>query len=457
MAYKTVNPFNNQEVKAFPELTEQEVKAKIDKAHASYLEWRKTDFATRKAVMKKAASILRDKKSEFARLITLEMGKLIAEAEGEVDLTADIFDYYGDNAEEFLAPEKLSPKDGGTAFVEHDSVGIIFCVEPWNFPYYQLVRVAATNLMAGNVVMVKHASIVPQCAAAFEQLLLDAGAPEGVYTNLYVLSKHTDKIIADPRIRGVAVTGSEKAGAAVAGKAGECLKKSTMELGGADAFIVLEDADMSKACEWGIWGRMNNTGQCCVAAKRFIVVDSIADEFIKNLTERFSSLKMGDPMDRSTTLGPLSSESAAKDIAELTATAIKHGAKAIIGGKRPDHPGAFMEATILTNVTKENPAFYREFFGPVAMVFRVPDEKAAIELANDSEFGLGGSVFSKDIERAKRVASQIDTGMVFINRPTWTSPDLPFGGVKHSGYGRELAKEGILEFVNRKLIYIQND
>ncbi|CAI3959806.1 NAD-dependent succinate-semialdehyde dehydrogenase [Commensalibacter communis] len=456
MAYKTVNPFTNKEVKSFTSLTEQEVAAKIDQADACYKEWRKTDFATRRAVMKKAATIMRENKAKFAGLVTLEMGKLISDAEGEVDLTADIFDYYADNAEEFLAPETLKPKDGRKAYVEHDSIGIILCVEPWNFPYYQLVRVAATNLMAGNVVMVKHASIVPQCAEAFEQLLLDAGAPKGAYTNLFVDSKHIAGIIQDRRIRGVAVTGSEKAGASVASEAGKALKKSTMELGGSDAFIVLEDADLDKACEWGLWGRMNNTGQCCVAAKRFIVVESVADKLLKQMTECFSKLKVGDPMDRSTTLGPLSSEAAAQEIAELTETAIKHGAKAVVGGKRPDMPGAFMEATILTNITKENPVFYKEFFGPVAMFFTVPDEKAAIELANDSEFGLGGTVFSKDVERAKKVASQIDTGMVFINRPTWTSPDLPFGGVKHSGYGRELSKEGILEFVNRKLIYIEN-
>lgn len=456
MAYKTVNPFTNKEVKSYTSLTEQEVIAKIDQADACYKEWRKTDFATRKAVMKKAAKIMRDNKEKFASLVTLEMGKLISDAEGEVDLTADIFDYYADNAEEFLADEKLSPKDGRKAYVQHDSIGIILCVEPWNFPYYQLVRVAATNMMAGNVVMVKHASIVPQCAEAFEQLLLDAGAPKGAYTNLFVDSKHIAAIIQDRRIRGVAVTGSEKAGASVAGEAGKALKKSTMELGGSDAFIVLEDAELDKACEWGIWGRMNNTGQCCVAAKRFIVVESVADKFLKLFVERFSNLKIGDPMDRSTTLGPLSSEAAAQELADLTELAIKNGAKAVVGGKRPDHPGAFMEATILTNVTKENPAFYREFFGPVAMFFTVPDEKAAIELANDSEFGLGGTVFSKDTKRAEKVASQIDTGMVFINRPTWTSPDLPFGGVKHSGYGRELAKDGILEFVNRKLIYIEN-
>lgn len=455
MAYKTVNPYTNETVKTFQELTENEVAAKISEAHAAYLEWRKTDFATRRNVMKKAASILREKKAEFAHLITLEMGKLIAESEGEVELTADIFDYYADNAEKFLAPKVLHPKDGHQAYVEYDPIGIIFCVEPWNFPYYQLVRVVATNMMAGNVVLVKHASIVPQCSAAFEKLMLDAGAPKGAYINLYVLSQHTDKIISDRRVRGVALTGSEKAGSIVAGKAGENLKKSTLELGGSDAFIVLDDADLDSACKWGLWGRMNNTGQCCVAAKRFIVVESVADEYLKRMTKSFSELKMGDPMDRSTTLGPLSSEAAAQELAHLTEEAIQHGAKAVIGGKRPNHPGAFMEATILTNITKDNPAFYKEFFGPVMLFFRVPDEKAAIELANDSEFGLGGTVFSKDIERAKRVAKQIDTGMVFINRPTWTAPDLPFGGVKHSGYGRELSDEGIFEFLNHKLVYIE--
>lgn len=402
MAYKTVNPFTNKEIKSYVSLTEREVAEKIDQAEVCFEKWRKTDFATRRAVMKKAASILREKKGEFARLVTLEMGKLISEAEGEVDVTAEIFDYYAENAEKFLAAEVLKPKDGKQAWIENEPLGIILCVEPWNFPYYQLVRVVATNLMVGNVVLVKHASIVPQCAEAFEKLMLNAGAPEGAYTNLYVDSSHIGKIIEDSRIRGVAVTGSEKAGSSVASKAGESLKKSTMELGGSDAFIVLEDADLDQTCMWGMWGRMNNTGQCCVASKRFIVMDSIADQFLNKLVEKFSSLKMGDPMDRSTTLGPLSSESAAKDIAELTKKAIEHGANVVIGGKRPEHPGAFMEATILTNITKENPAYYREFFGPVILFFRVPDEEAAIKLANDSPFGLGGSIYTKDIERAKK-------------------------------------------------------
>jgi succinate-semialdehyde dehydrogenase/glutarate-semialdehyde dehydrogenase len=454
MAYKSVNPYDGQVLKTFDELGDAQLEAALARAEQTYeTVWSTKTFAEKAAVVKKAASILREKMDDFARLVTLEMGKRSAEAQGEVKLSADILDYYADNAERFLAPERLTIAEG-EAFVESDPIGVIFGIEPWNFPYYQLARIIAPNLMVGNVVMVKHASNVPQCAAAFEQLFRDAGAPEGAYTNLFITKEQIAHLIADPRIKGVALTGSEAAGATVAAEAGKNLKKTTMELGGSDAFIVLEDADLGKAVEWAVWGRMNNTGQCCVAAKRIIVVDEIADDFLMRFKSALEKLEPGDPLDSKTTLGPLCSEAALNGLLNQVNTAIAHGATVLLGGKRIDRPGAFCEASILTDIKHDNPANKQEFFGPVALFFRVKDEHEAIAIANDSPYGLGGSVFTRDIERGKRVARKIETGMVFINQATWTSPELPFGGIKNSGYGHELSDMGIQEFVNKKLVRV---
>jgi succinate-semialdehyde dehydrogenase/glutarate-semialdehyde dehydrogenase len=308
--------------------------------------------------------------------------------------------------------------------------------------------------MAGNTLIVKHAPNVPQCALAFENLLLDAGAPAGAYTNVFISNEQSATVIADKRIKGVALTGSERAGEAVASEAGRALKKSTMELGGSDAFIVLDDADLDTAVKWGVWGRINNTGQCCVAAKRFILDEKIADRFVDRFKKALEKLVPGDPMKSKTTLGPLCTKGALDLVQQQIKTAVDGGAKVLLGGKRLDRPGYFLEPTILTDIKPTNPAYYQEFFAPVALIFRVKDEKEAIKLANDSPYGLGGSVITQDIERGKRVARQIDTGMVFINQATWTAPDLPFGGVKNSGYGRELSDLGISEFVNKKLIRV---
>jgi succinate-semialdehyde dehydrogenase/glutarate-semialdehyde dehydrogenase len=308
--------------------------------------------------------------------------------------------------------------------------------------------------MAGNVVMVKHAGCVPQCAIAFEKLWLEAGAPAGAYTNLPISHDQVNRVIDDARIKGVALTGSVEAGKSVAARAGQNLKKSTMELGGSDAFIVLEDADLDKTVEWAIWAKMNNTGQCCVAAKRLIVVEELADRFLDKFQRALAALKPGDPMDQATTLGPLSTEAALVQLLGQVERAVAKGATVVMGGKRIDRPGSFMQPTILTNIKPGNPAFREEFFGPVALFFRVENEEEAVALANDSDFGLGGSVFTRDVARGKRVASRIDTGMVFVNHPTWTTPDLPFGGIKNSGYGRELSSMGIQEFVNKKLVRV---
>lgn len=453
MTYQSVNPYNGKILKTFEEFTDKQLESALETAETCFESWRRTTFAERATVVAKAAAIMRTRIDEFARPVTLEMGKLIDEARGEVLLSADILDYYAKNAECFLAPQHLTPSSG-EAEVESAPFGVLFGVQPWNFPYYQLARFAAPNLMAGNVVMVKHAGCVPQCAIAFDKLWLEAGAPAGAYTNLRISYEQVNRVIDDPRIKGVALTGSVEAGKIVAARAGQNIKKSTMELGGSDAFIVLEDADLDKTVKWAVWGKMNNTGQCCTAAKRLIVVEALADRFLDKFQIALAAFKPGDPMDEATTLAPLSTEAALIKLLDQVKRAIANGATLVMGGNRIDRPGAFMQPTILTNIQPDNPAFREEFFGPVALFFRVKNEDEAVALANDSEFGLGGAVFTKDIARGKRVASRIDTGMVFVNHPTDSTPDLPFGGIKNSGYGRELSSIGIQEFVNKKLVCV---
>jgi len=451
MAYSSVNPFNGKLLKSFDQLTDKQLEEKLVAAENCYKTWKHTSYAERAKIVAKAAKLLGERVDEFAHTMTLEMGKRIDEARGEVKFSSDILAYYAKNAERFLAPEKLNPTIGD-AHMESSPIGVIFGVEPWNFPYYQLARVAGPHLMAGNVLVIKHAGCVPQCAIAFEQLFIDAGAPVGLYTNLLISHDQSDKVVDDVRIKGVALTGSVAAGRSIAARAGQNLKPSSMELGGSDAFIVLEDADLDHTIPWALWGRMYNTGQTCCAAKRFIVVDKIADKFLEKFSAALGGLKAGDPLDEKTTLGPLSTESALVQLLGQVDSAVAHGARVLIGGKRVDRPGSFMQPTILTDVTPTNPAFRDEFFGPVAMFFRVKDEDEAIALANDSDFGLGGSVFTKDIARGRRVASRVETGMMFINNISWSDAELPFGGIKDSGYGRELGDMGIQEFVNKKLV-----
>jgi succinate-semialdehyde dehydrogenase/glutarate-semialdehyde dehydrogenase len=454
MAYETINPYTEELLKTFENHTDVQLQQIIAQADETYRNtWSQKSLFERKVIVKKAAALLREQIDEFAAYVTLEMGKLFKEAKGEVELSADILDYYADNAEAFLAPVKLAVSEG-EAYTESAPLGVLFCVEPWNFPYYQLARVAGPNLMLGNTLIVKHSPNVPQCALAFEKLFMDAGAPVGAYTNVFLSNEQSANAIADRRIKGVALTGSERAGTAVASEAGKALKKSTMELGGSDAFIVLDDANMDEAVKWGVWGRMNNTGQCCVAAKRFILDEKIADVFLDRFSAELEKLKAGDPMEASTTLGPLCTKGAMELIEAQIAAAVDGGATISLGGRRMDRLGYFLEPTILEDIAPANTAYYQEFFAPVALIFRVNGEAAAIKLANDSPYGLGGSIFTTDIERGKRVARQIETGMVFINRATWTAPDLPFGGVKNSGYGRELSDLGISEFVNKKLIRV---
>jgi succinate-semialdehyde dehydrogenase/glutarate-semialdehyde dehydrogenase len=453
MAIQTINPTTNKVVKSFDEMTVAAVDNAVANAAIAFDEWKQTDYQTRAQLLYTVAGLLRAKKKELAKMITLEMGKLLSHAEGEIKLSAEIFDYYAKNAESFLADKILNPVHG-KALIRYSPIGVLLGVQPWNFPFYQVARFAAPNIMIGNTVLIKHASNVPQCAIAIEKIFIEAGAQIGLYTNLLVSGQRATELVADKRIRGVSLTGSETAGASVAAEAGKHIKKSVLELGGSDAFIILEDADIDKAVEWAVVGRINNNGQCCVASKRFIAVESIADSFLEKFKAKMAELVVGDPMDATTSLGPLCSEAAAVNIVDQVKRAVEGGAKIVLGGKRVEREGAYMQATILTNILPENPVFYEEFFGPVALFFQVKDEAEAIALANNSPFGLGGSVFTKDIERGKRIANQIDTGMVFINHPTWTQADLPFGGTKNSGYGREMAEFGLDEFVNKKLIRI---
>ncbi|MBA0049543.1 NAD-dependent succinate-semialdehyde dehydrogenase [Streptomyces sp. AJS327] len=456
MGYATINPYTNETLASFRGLSEAELEERVARADSASRFWAESSFPQRAKVVLRAAGMLREYKDDYARLLTLEMGKLYREALDEVRLSAEILEYYANNAEDFLAPETLSvaSPDEGEARVVSEPMGVLLGIQPWNFPYYQLARFAAPNLMAGNVVLVKHASIVPQSAGAVERLFLEAGAPEGVYTNLYASKEQVNALIADDRVQGVALTGGEAAGAAVAGEAGKQLKKNTLELGGSDALIVLADADVDRTVEWARWGRMNNCGQSCVAAKRIIVVEELADEFLVKLRDALGALRAGDPFDEETTLPPLSSQQAADTVREQVREAVNGGATLISTGARVPERGAFVEPALLTDIDERNPVYDQEIFGPIAMFFRVRDEDEAVRLANDSSFGLGGSVFTSDPAHGEEVARRIHTGMVFVNHPTWTKADLPFGGTKHSGYGRELSEYGIHEFVNKKLINV---
>jgi len=453
MSYLTVNPATGETLQEFDEITDSALEIAVAQAAACFQTWRDSSFAQRATNVAEAASLMESRVDELARLATLEMGKLYAEAQGEVMLSVSILRYYATNAERFLVTEQLDVSDG-TARVESSPLGILFGVQPWNFPYYQLARFVAPNVMAGNVVMVKHAGSVPQCALAFEALWQEVGAPPGLYTNLFASYDQVNSIIDDPRIKGVALTGSSGAGRSVAARAGQNLKKSTMELGGSDPFIVLADANIDKTLKWAMVAKMNNTGQSCVAGKRFIVDATHADSFLEQFAAAMSSLQAGDPMDATTTLGPLSSEAALETLEAQVDKSVAAGATVVIGGKRLDRAGSFFAPTILTDITPDNPAYHEEFFGPVALFFTAADDDEAVRLANDSDFGLGCSIFTEDEQHGERLASRVESGMVFINHPTWTAAEIPFGGIKTSGYGRELSPAGIHEFVNKKLVRV---
>ncbi|WP_316190421.1 NAD-dependent succinate-semialdehyde dehydrogenase [Bradyrhizobium sp. SZCCHNS2096] len=454
MTYQTINPYTGETLASFPDATDEEVRAAISNAHHAFLGWRRTSFGERGRILQNAADLLRRDSDAYARLLTLEMGKLFGEAKAEVELSAKIFEYYVRHAEALLAPEKLPVLDAaeGEAILVHEPLGVLLAIEPWNFPYYQIARILAPQLSAGNTLLLKHASNVPQSAAAFERLMAEAGLPRGAFKNLYATRSQIELILNDDRVHGVALTGSEAAGSLVAAQAGKALKKSTMELGGADAFIVLADAGLEKTSKWAVFGRHWNGGQVCVSSKRMIVVDPVYDEFLTRYRKGVAGLIAGDPFDSGTTLAPLSSQGAADEVREKIREAVKLGATAEEVGPPVPNRGAFVQPTILTEVREDNPARYWEFFGPVSMIFRAKDEDDAVRIANDSPFGLGGSVFTSNPAHGAEVAHRISTGMVFVNHPTKVEADLPFGGIRRSGYGRELLGLGLKEFVNHKLI-----
>ncbi|MGE8624653.1 NAD-dependent succinate-semialdehyde dehydrogenase [Acinetobacter schindleri] len=455
MAYQSINPFTNQKLKDYPPHTDEHIQNALDQAEQILKSDWPQQIDQRIEVLKNIAQKLREQKTELAKLMTLDMGKLIKQSEGEIESCAKIAEYFADHAKEFLAPVSYET-ELGEAWVEHHPLGIVMAVEPWNFPFYQLMRVFAPNCAIGNPVLAKHAGIVPQCAEAFEKLVLEAGAPRGVWINLFISSDQVQEIIADPRVQGVALTGSEGAGSAVAEQAGKYIKKSTLELGGNDVFIVLDDADLEKAIKIGCQARVNNSGQVCTAAKRFILHEKIADEFKAGMLKAFQELKIGDPLDPETTLAPLSSADALEKLTKQVDKAVAHGATVLTGGKPIEHAGNFYEPTILENISRDNPAWYEEFFGPVAQIYVAKDEDEIVSIANDSHYGLGGVIHSQDIERAKKLASRVETGMIWINWFTDTAPELPFGGIKNSGYGHELSIDGFREFTQKRLVVVKS-
>jgi len=456
MAYQSINPATGELNKSFPNHSDADVKSALAAAHTLYKsDWSKGPRQPRLDLLLRFANLVEERSEELARVLVKDMGKRLSEARFEVQVTADIARYYGESGDRFLAPQQLETPKGKT-WVEYHPVGVLVAVEPWNFPFYQLIRVAAPAIAVGNPVLAKHASNVPLSAVTFEELMTAAGAPRGAWTNLFASGDQIAALIADDRVQGVTLTGSEKAGSIVAAQAAKYLKKSVLELGGADALIVLDDADLDLAVNEAARGRLYVAGQACNAMKRFIVHKNVADKFLDKLTTAFAATRVGDPMDETVGMGPLSSHGARDDIAGQVERAVKAGATLHSGGKIIDGPGAFYMPTILTNVARDNPAYFEEFFGPVAQVHVVQDDDEAVEIANDSHFGLSGAVFTSDIARATALAARIETGSVWINARSQTAPELPFGGVKRSGYGRELSEFGIKEFANMKMVVVSN-
>lgn len=453
MAYKTIYPFTNEVLKEYENTSDAHLKEVLERAHKLYKKWRKDDqLETRKAQLHEVAAILRRDRDKYAEILTKDMGKLFTEAQGEIELCADIADYYADNADKFLEPTPLTT-DTGEAYYIKQATGVILAVEPWNFPYYQIMRVFAPNFIVGNPMVLKHASICPWSAQSFEELVDEAGAEKGTFTNLFVSYDQVSKIIADKRVVGVCLTGSERGGASIAEEAGKNLKKTTLELGGDDAFIILDDADWDELESVLFFSRLYNAGQVCTSSKRFIVLEKDYDRFKELLTKVFKTAKWGDPMDPETTLAPLSSAGAKEDVLAQIQLALDNGAELVYGGEAIDHPGNFVMPTIIAGLTKDNPIYYQEIFGPVGQIYKVASEEEAIEVANDSNYGLGGTIFSSNKEHREAVAAQIETGMSFINSGWASLPELPFGGIKNSGYGRELSELGFTAFVNEHLIY----
>lgn len=449
--YTVTNPATGELIEEIENASDEEVRAAIDRVHSAYPAWRARSVAERAKIVSRAAELFAERSDELAAIMTLEMGKRINEGRGEVGIVVDIFNYYADNAATLLADEPMTVTTGDAVIVKQP-IGALLGVMPWNFPCYQVARFVAPNLVLGNTILLKHASICPRSAQAIADILHEAGVPEDVYVNTFASSRQIPAVLADPRIMGVSLTGSEPAGISVATEAGKHLKKTVLELGGSDPLIVLDSADLDETVQQTATARMRNCGQSCNAPKRMIVLDELYDDFVDKLTKHVADFfQPGDPADPATKLPPLASVAAADEVAEQVRKAVEQGATLRTGGKRIE-PGAYLEATVLTDVTREMDAYYEEIFGPVVVVFRARDEEHAIELANDSPFGLGASVWGTDPARMRRVAERIEAGMVYFNRAGGSSADLPFGGIKRSGIGRELGPAGIEEFMNKKAI-----
>jgi len=451
MEFKSINPHNGKEIATYKEHTEEEVNDILEKSRVAFESWRQVPVKERCELLVNAGGVLRKNVEKYAKTMTLEMGKPISEARGEIEKCAWVCDFYAENAERFLADEIIET-DATESFVSHDPIGTVLAIMPWNFPYWQVFRFAAPTLAAGNTGLLKHAPNVFGCAKHIEEIFLEAGFPDGVFQNLFIHHDRTETIISSDIVKAVTLTGSERAGKSVGALAGKYLKKSVLELGGNNAFMVLEDADIDQAVETGVTARMMNSGQSCIAAKRFILVGDAYDKFLPAYVDRVKSIKKGDPMDESTDFGPLARKDLADGLHEQVEKSVEKGAKIEIGGKQD---GAFHEPTVLTGVKPGMPAFDEETFGPVAAIIRAKDSDEAFELAADSSYGLGVTLFTTDIESARRHISKAPDGAFFINELVKSDPRLPFGGTKNSGYGRELSREGIHEFVNKKTVYVK--
>jgi len=450
--YATVNPATGELVQSFETISDAQADRALALAHEAYLDWRGVDLKERAAVVGRVADLFRRDAGELAQLMTLEMGKPVTQAKGEIELSAAIFEYYATKGPDLLADETLDIAGAGKAVVRTAPIGALLGVMPWNFPYYQAARFVAPNLLLGNTILLKHAANCPQQALRLGELLREAGAPEGVYQNLFATTDQVATMIASPLLQGVSLTGSERAGSAVGELAGRHLKKAVLELGGSDPFIVLPGADVDKATTAAVAGRFGNAGQVCTSSKRMIVQSSIFEEFLEGFVTKAGEWRLGDPTNAETRLGPMASISARADLIAQVEDAVAKGAKVHLGGEVPDGPGAFYPATVLTGVTPDMRAYREELFGPVAVVYQVDSDDEAIEVANDSPFGLGSAVFAADVDRADEVGRRLDVGMVGLNTTVKSAPDLPFGGVKSSGIGRELGRFGLDEFANKKLV-----
>ena len=457
MTIESVNPATGETLDTYEDPDDGDVDRLLSRAVDTATEWAEVDLTERRQLLARAGDVLRENLEEYAELITNEMGKPISQSRSEVEKCAWVCDYYAETAADHLQDEQIAGDESAETYVSYEPLGPVLAVMPWNFPFWQVFRFAAPNLVAGNVGLLKHASNVPGCATAIQEVFEEAGFPEGAFTALLVGSDTVEDVIRDDRIEAVTLTGSAGAGRSVAETAGSELKKTVLELGGSDPFVVLDDADLDRAATVGARARDINSGQSCIAAKRFIVHDDVYDEFLDRFVEEMSSQTVGDPTDDDTDVGPQAREDLMDDLHEQVQATLDAGAQAVIGGQPMDREGNYYPPTVLTDVPRDCPAAEEEVFGPVAAVFRVEDEAEAVELANDTHLGLGGSVWTQDLDRGDRLAHEVEAGCVFVNELVKSDPRIPFGGVKDSGYGRELGEPGIHEFVNRKTVWIQHD